>query len=117
MTMHKDNKQGVEKSVIPVLYKQKHIKDSNLSVRLSKREKDILQREAKAHGQTLSEYVKSKIFASSAVSENSIRDTALARVLYEKREQVNDTFGVSPEVDQAIHETVQCFLRNGGRYS
>lgn len=115
--MYKDNKQGVEKSIIPTSYKERHIKDSILSVRLSKREKDILQREAKAHGQTLSEYVKSKIFASSAVSENSIRDTALARVLYEKREQVNDTFGVSPEVDQAIHETVQCFLRNGGRYS
>jgi len=117
MIVCKDKKQVIEKSVIPVLYKKKHIKDSNLSVRLSKREKDILQREAEVHGQTLSAYVKSKIFAPSAISQDSIRDTALARVLYEDRERMNDTSGISPEVDKAIHETVQCFLRNGGRYS
>lgn len=115
--MCKDDKQSVAKSIIPVSYKKKHTKDSILSVRLSKDEKDILQREAKAHRQTLSEYVKSKIFASREVSQDLIQDTALARVLYEKREQVNETSGTRPEVDQAIHETVQCFLRNGGRYS
>ena len=52
MIVCKDKKQVIEKSVIPVLYKKKHIKDSNLSVRLSKREKDILQREAEVHANT-----------------------------------------------------------------
>lgn len=91
----------------------KNVYETSIVIRISDKEKKILQNQAKNQGRVFSGYIRDRLFNRTGEDENILAYNDLCRTLYDLSEATKtEPFTIETELREGISKTIDFFNKN-----